>query len=57
MNQDDRIEAYLQGTISDAYLTDEDVIAMQEYVMQAIIDKQCQGNGLVFSDMETRVVH
>jgi len=57
MNQDDRIEAYLQGTISDEHLTDEDVIVMQELVMQAIIDKQYQGNSLVFSDMETPVVH
>lgn len=57
MNQDDRIEAYLKGTISDQHLTDQDVIALQEYVMQAIIDKQCQGNSLVFSDMETPVVH
>lgn len=57
MNQDDRIEAYLSGTISAECLTDEDVVAMQEYVMQAIIDKQYSGNSLVFSDMETRVVH
>lgn len=57
MNQDDRIEAYLKGTISDERLTDQDVIALQEYVMQAIIDKQGQSNSLVFSDMETPVVH
>jgi hypothetical protein len=57
MNQDDRIEAYLQGAISAEHLTDEDVLAMQELVMQAIIDKQYQDNSLVFSDMETPVVH